>query len=136
MEFNAEMSRKYGVKIYNSGNERFPYHAEELFEDESECCTEAEIKDFVNHHRDGAHTPWANSIAGWYGDVKGKPERHPELIDIIDEISLYLETMYGVKETNGYPGWVRNYLDDLSENCDAPDDTWMIPVIDRVIEHL
>ena len=40
MEYNAELSQKYGLTIFNSQNKQFPYFVEEW----DECFTEDEIK--------------------------------------------------------------------------------------------
>ena len=39
MNYNKEMSEKYGLHIYNSENEQFPYFVQEW----DECFTEDEI---------------------------------------------------------------------------------------------
>jgi hypothetical protein len=138
-DFNTEMSRKYGVKVYNFENPNFPFWVEGLFEDAFEPplgCTESEIKGFVDyHHETDEVSPWACEIIGWYESVKDDPERYPELEDIIDEINWYLETMHGVKLMNEYPEWLRDYLYDIDENFGVSYDVW-IPIIDRVIPHL
>lgn len=136
MEFNAEMSRKYGVKVYNIDNPAFPYYVEGMFEEQDglQGCTESELKDFVEyHHGTEPLSPWACEIIGWYESVKNDPERHDELEDIVDEIIFYLETMFG---TDGkYPEWLQNFLWDVDGNFGVSYDVW-IPIIDRVIPHL
>ena len=63
MNYNKEMSEKYGLHIYNSENEQFPYFVQEW----DECFTEEEIKehwrediDFANidTEQDRAEMPW------------------------------------------------------------------------------
>lgn len=63
MNYNKEMSEKYGLHIYNSENEQFPYFVQEW----DECFTKEEIKehwreemDFANidTEQDRAEMPW------------------------------------------------------------------------------
>ena len=135
-EFNPEMSRKYGIKVYNFENPDFPFWVEGLFEDafeDPQGCTEAEIKGFVDWSQN--EHMWLDEIIGWYACVRNDPERYPELEDIIDELNWYLETMYGHLGTSEQPDWLRDYLYDIDENFGVCYDVW-IPIIDRVISHL
>jgi hypothetical protein len=133
-EFNKELSRKYGVKVYNFNNPNFPYFVEGMSEEDG--CTEQEIKEFVEyHHKKDELTPWACQIIGWYESVKEDPSRYNELEDIVDEINWYLETMHGLKAMKDYPEWLQEYLYDVDENFAVSYDVW-IPIIDRVLPHL
>ena len=136
MEFNKELSKKYGVKVYNFDNPVYPYYVDGFSEDPDlpEGCTESEIQDFVEWHQDDIR-PWACSIIGWYESVKEDPERFNELEDIIDEINWYLETMYGLKEMGEYPEWLQEYLHEIDENFGVRYEVW-IPIIDRVLPHI
>lgn len=136
MEFNKELSKKYGIKVFNFNNPVYRYYIEG-FSEELDGCTENEIQEFVEYHQkqNGDIRPWASSIIGWYESVKDDPERHDELEDIVDEINLYFETMYGLKAMSEYPEWLQEYLWDVDENFSVSYDVW-IPIIDRVLPHL
>ena len=126
-EFLPEMSKKYGVKVFTFDNPQFPYFVPGMFEDE-DGCTEAEIKDFVEYHQDEL-TPWACEIIGWY---ESDPD---DLLEVLDEIQWYLETMYGAKQMDEYPEWLQEFLYDVDENPDADDDT-LRNIIDKVMPHI
>lgn len=137
MEFNKDMSRKYGMKIYDSSNPQFPYYVEGFDNSDGyECFTEDEIKQLVEHHKSGEcgdKCMWANEIIGWFESVKAEPKRwSDEVLEIVDELNWFLETMY---DTDNLPDWVRDYVNELDESfmCDA---YVYVNIIDKVIDKL
>ena len=140
MTFNEELSRKYGVKVWDSTNKQFPHFVAAMNDiNQEDCCTEEEIADFVEFtkkNNDGLR-PWALEIMGLY-DAYDMYKGSDEPIDVSaleDEIEWYIETMYGLKESDEYPEWLASYLNEIEEMWDGDDDTHMA-IIKKVLPHL
>ena len=137
--FLPELSRKYGAKVYTFNNPRFPFYVEGLTDSEygdEEGCTEDEIKGLVDYNTHDGIRPWAAQILGWHGSVLETPDRKDEIHGIMEEIDLYLETMFGLKAMNEYPEWLQEYLHEEDDLVDVSDPSVWFNVVGKVLPHL
>lgn len=137
--FLPELSKKYGAKIFMFNNPRFPFFIEGLTLSEygdEEGCTENEIRGLVDYNTHDNIRPWAAQILARHDWLRETPDRNEGIRELVEEIDLYLETMFGLKAINEYPGWLQEYLHEEDELFDVTDPSVWINVVGKVLPHL